>query len=151
MSDFKYFSAAVNEAIHEIEFVDYELGRIGREAGKKPIRKKALLKIIEIIKLYNAEEYDLIASIDLYSPTVKAVAAEVEKKLIAACYKIHGQVGCFQLYGDVFVSELTKIDKILNVDPNIGTAILDFLNEKSEFLEFEKSHDGLFFSVILKH
>lgn len=60
----KHFEQARHDALHEIEFINYELGRMGREDGRKPARKAALQQIIQIIDLYNQEEWELIASID---------------------------------------------------------------------------------------
>lgn len=59
--DGQSFSSAIAEAKHEIEFIDYELGRMGREEGNKPERKAALLKIIQIIDMYNDQDYKAIA------------------------------------------------------------------------------------------
>lgn len=65
----KAFSSAIAEAKHEIEFINYELGRMGREEGKKPIRKKALLKMIAIFDMYNNEDYEGIASLESIGQT----------------------------------------------------------------------------------
>lgn len=59
----KAFLSAITEANHEIEFINFELGRMGREDGNKPIRKAALLKILEIIDMYNSEDYERIVSL----------------------------------------------------------------------------------------
>lgn len=59
----KAFSSAIAEAKHDIEFIDFELGRMGREDGNKPLRKAALLKILEIIEMYNSEDYERIISL----------------------------------------------------------------------------------------
>ena len=58
--DFTAFAQARGEALHEIEFIKYELGRMGREPGRKPIHKEALKRIVEIIDLYNEGKYELI-------------------------------------------------------------------------------------------
>jgi hypothetical protein len=65
MNDFTRFLSARYEAMQEIEFVNYELGRMGREKGQKLIHKVALNKIIQIIDLYNNEEWQAISSITL--------------------------------------------------------------------------------------
>jgi hypothetical protein len=62
ISDFTYFSEARANALHEIEFINYELGRMGREDGRKPIHKEALKRIVEIIDLYNEGKYELIVN-----------------------------------------------------------------------------------------
>jgi hypothetical protein len=58
--DFTAFAEARGEAIHQIAFIDYELGRMGHELGSKPVRKEALKRIVEIIYLYNEGKYELI-------------------------------------------------------------------------------------------
>ena len=80
----KRFEQAKADALHEIQFINYELGRIGREDGRKPQRKAALQRIIQVIDLYNQEEYELIASIDIkkiyddvcYNDTLKIESIE---------------------------------------------------------------------------
>lgn len=59
----KAFSSAIAEAKNEIDYINFELGRMGREEGKKPERKAALLKLIDIINMYNDEEYERIISL----------------------------------------------------------------------------------------
>ena len=60
ISDFTAFADAREDATHRIEFINYELGRMGREPGRKPVHKEALKRIVEIIDLYNEGKYELI-------------------------------------------------------------------------------------------
>ena len=79
----KAFSSAIAEAKHEIEFIDFELGRMGCEDGNKPIRKAALLKILEVIDMYNGEDYERITSLgkageECRIETIKALETEAK-------------------------------------------------------------------------
>lgn len=93
----RYFEQARHDALHEIEFINYELGRMGREDGRKPERKAALQRIIQIIDLYNQEEWELIAAIDLkkicdnvcYINTIKIETIEDVKRFAFLLKTVH--------------------------------------------------------------
>ena len=89
MAKTNHFESAVSYAKHEIEFLNYELGRMGREPGKKPEHKAALLKILEIVEMYNNEDWETIASmIPSSEQTPKTRKSEIET--IRALESING-------------------------------------------------------------
>ena len=56
---------------------------MGREDGNKPIRKAALLKILEVIDMYNGEDYERIISLgkageECRIETIKALETEAK-------------------------------------------------------------------------
>ena len=62
---------------------------------------------------------------------------------------MHKNVGCYQLYGDVFTTELERIAIKLNIDNSDIKVIIGALHRECKSLQFSVSDSNDFISVTL--
>jgi len=117
----KAFSSAIAEAKHEIEFINFELGRMGREEGKKNKRKAALLKILDVIDMYNNDDYERIISLGKAGEECKlenAKALQIEAELN----------GTKKVIDDLIGTMLTSAERFGDVD--LHQKVIDVIGQK---------------------